>query len=106
LFSSLDNNAILQFFNARNNGCIPTSNNQTLVIAGPLITNQAGNYNPQGPQGKPNEMNNVVKKRAFCVDMFFLNSTFNLNIRHNNSNNSSTNNNSSSNNSNNHIFKL
>ncbi|EFX87555.1 hypothetical protein DAPPUDRAFT_312026 [Daphnia pulex] len=55
-----DNNAILQFFNnARNNGCIPTSNNQTLVIAGPLITNQAGNYNQQGPQGKPIEMNKV-----------------------------------------------
>ncbi|KAI9560239.1 hypothetical protein GHT06_014253 [Daphnia sinensis] len=53
-----DNNAILQFFNnARNNGCIPTSNNQTLVI-GPLITNtQAGNYTQQGQQTKPNDMN-------------------------------------------------
>lgn len=53
-----DNNAILQFFNnARNNSCIPTSNNQTLVI-GPLITNtQAGNYTQQGQQSKPNDMN-------------------------------------------------
>lgn len=61
-----DNNAaLLQFLNnARNNGCIPTSNNQTLVI-GPLISNtQAGNYTQQGQQGKPNDMNKVCSNKV------------------------------------------
>ena len=63
-FSLSDNNALLAQLinNARNNGgytTIPTSNNQTLLI-GPLLSNaQAGNYNQQGQQGKPNDMAKV-----------------------------------------------
>ena len=61
----------------------------------------------KGHKESPMKWTRWVKKRAFCVDMFYLILKFILNIRHNNSNNSSTNNNSSSNNnSNNHIFKL